>query len=58
MVREGPAQRPPPPKDPDDYPADNVRVGETILRTPTQRAIFVLGLAAVVVLALLVPYMA
>jgi hypothetical protein len=58
MVREGPAQPPPPPKEPEHYPADNLRAGETILRTPTRRAIVVLGLAAAVVLALLIPYIA
>jgi hypothetical protein len=57
-VREGPAQRPPPPKEPKDYPAEKARAGETILRTPTRRAIFVFGLAAAVVLALLIPFLA
>jgi hypothetical protein len=58
MVREGPAQRPPPPKEPEDDPADKARASETILRTPAQRVVFVLGLAIAVVLALLIPYIA
>ncbi len=45
MVREGPAQPPP-------YPADKARGGEIILRTPLRRAVFIGGLAAVVVVAL------
>jgi hypothetical protein len=56
MVREGPAQRPPPPKEPEDYSAEKDRWDGVILRTPTQRAIAVFGLAAAVVLALLIPY--
>jgi hypothetical protein len=49
-VREGPAQPPPPPKDP--YPADKARGGQIILRTPARRAIFFGGLIAFVVLVL------
>ncbi len=45
MVREGPAQPPP-------YPADKARGGEIVLRTPLRRAIFIGGLAAVVISAL------
>ena len=47
--RNGPA--PPPP-----YPAEKVRGGEIILRTPLRRAIFVGGLAGAVVLALLLGF--
>jgi hypothetical protein len=46
MVREGPAQ-------PAPYPAEKARGGEIILRTPLRRAIFIGGLIAVVVVALL-----
>jgi hypothetical protein len=46
MVREGPAQ-------PAPYPAEKARGGEIILRTPLRRAIFVGGLVAAVIIALL-----
>ena len=46
MVREGPPQPPP-------YPAEKARGGEIILRTPLRSAIFIGGLIAVVVVALL-----
>jgi hypothetical protein len=46
MVREGPPQ-------PAPYPAEKARGGEIILRTPLRRAIFIAGLIAVVVIALL-----
>ncbi len=46
MVRDGPAQPPP-------YPAEKARGGEIILRTPLRRAIFIGGLIAAVVIALL-----
>jgi hypothetical protein len=55
MVREGPAQPPPPQKEP--YPADKARGGEIILRTPARRAIFIAGLAGAVVLALVLSFM-
>jgi len=45
MVREGPAQ-------PAPYPAEKARGGEIVLRTHLRRAIFIGGLAAVVVVAL------
>jgi hypothetical protein len=51
MVREGPAQPPPPPK---SYPAEKARGGRIVLRTKTRKAIFIAGLAGGVVLALLV----
>lgn len=53
MVREGPAQPAPPPKEePKEIPARKARGGEIILRTPASRAIFIAGLvlAAVIVL--------
>jgi hypothetical protein len=46
MVREAPPQPPP-------YPAEKARGGEIILRTPLRRAIFIGGLVAVVIVALL-----
>jgi hypothetical protein len=46
MVREGPPQ-------PAPYPAEKARGGEIILRTPLRRAIFIGGLIAIVVVALL-----
>ncbi|MEH2553907.1 hypothetical protein V1286_001436 [Bradyrhizobium algeriense] len=50
MVREGPAQPAPPPKEP--YPAEKARGGEIILNTPGRRAIFIAGLLGAVVLAI------
>ena len=46
MVREGPAQPPP-------YPAEKARGGEIILRTRLRRAVFIGGLVAVAVVALM-----
>jgi hypothetical protein len=46
MVREGPAEPPP-------YPAEKARGGEIILRTPLRRAIFIGGLIAVAIAAVL-----
>ena len=50
MVREGPAQPAPPPKEP--YPADKVRGAEVILNTPLRRWIFFGGLVGAIVLVL------
>jgi hypothetical protein len=50
MVREGPAQPAPPPKEP--YPAEKARGGENILNTPGRRAVFIAGLLGAVVLAI------
>jgi hypothetical protein len=50
MVREGPPQPPP-------YPAEKARGGEIILHKPWQRLVFVAGLAAPLIL-LLVLYFA
>jgi len=55
MVREAPAQ-PPPPQTP--YPAEKARGGEIILRTRQQRMIFAGGLIAAIVLALLLGVLA
>jgi hypothetical protein len=49
MVREGPAQPPP-------YPAEKARGGEIILRTQLRRLIFVGGLAAVAIVAVLMAF--
>jgi hypothetical protein len=49
-VREGPPQPAPPPK---DVSPEKARGGEIILRTTTQRAIFIAGLAAAIVLGLI-----
>jgi len=58
-VREGPPQPAPPPKDePPPYPAEQARGGEIILRTRTQRMIFIAGLAGAVILVLLLTLMA
>ena len=35
------------------YPAEKARQGEIILKTPLQRAVFIAGLAAIVVVAIL-----
>ena len=50
MVREGPAQTPPPPKQP--YPADEARGAEVILNTPLRKWIFFGGLVGAIVLML------
>jgi hypothetical protein len=52
MVREGPAQPAPPPKQP--YPAEKARGGTIILNTPVRRAVFIAGLAGAVLLVLIV----
>jgi hypothetical protein len=49
MVREGPAQ-------PAPYPAEKARGGEIILRTPLRRMIFIGGLIAAGVVALVFAY--
>jgi len=51
MVREGPAEPAPPPKEP--YPAEKARGGEIILKTKSHRMIFVAGLAGGLLLVLL-----
>jgi hypothetical protein len=51
MVREGPPQPAPPPKQP--YPADRVRGGEIILDTPLRRWVFIGGLAGAIALVLI-----
>lgn len=50
MVREGPAQTPPPPKEP--YPADKARGAEVILNTPLRKWVFFGGLVGAIVLVL------
>jgi hypothetical protein len=50
VVREGPAEPAPPPKQP--YPADKARGGEVILNTPLRRWIFFGGLVGAVVFML------
>jgi len=52
MVREGPAEPAPPPKQ-EPYPAEKARGGEIILNTPARRWIFIAGLAGAVILVLL-----
>ena len=52
MVREGPAQPAPPPKQP--YPAEKARGGEIILNTPGRRTIFLAGLVGAILLAVIV----
>ena len=51
MVREGPPQPAPPPKQP--YPAEKARGGEIILDTHVTRWVFAAGLIGAVILALL-----
>ena len=53
MVREGPAEPAPPPKEREPYPATKARGGEIILRSPARRAIFLAGLIGALVLAIL-----
>jgi hypothetical protein len=55
MVREGPAQPAPPPKQP--YPAEKARGGEIILNTPAKRGIFIAGLIGAVILALILSFL-
>ena len=50
MVREGPAQ-------PAPYPAEKARGGEIILRTPLRRMIFLGGLIAVAIVALVLAFL-
>ena len=50
MVREGPAQPAPPPKQP--YPTDQARGAEVILNTPLRKWIFFGGLAGAILLVL------
>lgn len=57
MVRAGPAQESPPPKQPLPYPAEKARGGEIILNTPLRRWVFIAGLAGAVVLALLLGFL-
>lgn len=57
-VREGPAQPAPPPKqesvnEAPTFSAEKARGGQIILNTPIRRGIFIGGLAAVVVIALI-----
>lgn len=52
MVREGPAQTPLPPEEP--YPARKARGGEIVLKKKSQRALFIIGLALGVLIAVLV----
>ncbi len=42
---------------PKTYPADKVRQGEIILRTPMRRAIFIGGMLAALALVLLAQYL-
>jgi len=46
MVREGPPQPAPPPREP--YPAEKARGGEIILTTPLRRWVFISGLVGAV----------
>jgi hypothetical protein len=56
MVREGPPEPPPAPKESPvkTYPADKARGGEIILRTTSRKAIFIAGLVGGLVLAFLI----
>jgi len=51
MVREGPAQSPPP-SEQQPYPAEKARGGEIILNTVWKRWTFMAGLAGAVILVL------
>ena len=51
MVREGPAQSPPP-SEQQPYPAEKARGGEIILNTVWKRWTFMAGLAGAVILFL------
>jgi len=51
MVREGPAESAPPPRQ-KRYPAEKARGGDIVLNTPFKRWIFISGLVGAVVLVL------
>jgi hypothetical protein len=51
MVRQGPPQPAPPPKNP--YPAEKTRGGEIVLTTPLRRWVFISGLVGAVALVLI-----
>jgi hypothetical protein len=55
MVREGPPQPAPPPKEP--YPAEKARGGEIILNTPLRRWVFIGGLIGAIALVLFMSLM-
>jgi hypothetical protein len=50
MVRQGPPQPAPPPKNP--YPAEKTRGGEIVLTTPLRRWVIISGLVGAVALVL------
>ena len=54
MVREGPAQPAPPPKEP--YPADKARGAEVILNTPLRKGIFFGGIVGAILLVLVLSF--
>jgi hypothetical protein len=54
MVREGPPEPAPPPRQP--YPAEKARGGEIILNSPLRRAVFVAGLAGAALLVLILTF--
>ena len=54
MVREGPAQPAPSPKEP--YPADEVRGAEVILNTPLRKWIFFGGIVGAILLVLVLSF--
>jgi hypothetical protein len=53
MVRETPAEPPPPHREKPPYPAEKARGARIILRTPTRQAIFLAGLIGAFLLGLL-----
>ena len=55
MVREGPAQPAPPPRQ-KPYPAEKARGGAIILNTPAKRWIFIAGLSGAVLLVLILAF--
>lgn len=60
MVREGPPQSAPPPKQSEPaepYPAEKARGGEIILDTPLRRWVFIGGLIGAIVLVLFMSLM-
>jgi hypothetical protein len=54
VVREGPAQTPPPPKEP--YPTDKARGAEVILNTPLRKGIFFGGIVGAIMLVLVLSF--
>jgi hypothetical protein len=56
MVREGPAEQAPPPKQ-EPYPAEKARGGAIVLDTAFKRGIFIAGLVGAIALVLILAFL-